>query len=100
MRQAWAVTVRGNLVCGIERAAADALSANAATPLEVGSALAANFARNGCIDGSYLLTDRGSARTFAMLCLTFSKALVERRLGVIEQLPAGFDRYVSDEQPL
>ena len=100
MKHASAVTVKGNLVCVIEPAAAGALSASAATPLEVGSALAANFARNGCIDGDYVLPDRESARTFALLCLGFSKALLERRLGFVERLPAEFDRYVSDEQPL
>lgn len=102
MTQTWLVTVEGNLVCAIEPAVAGAGAGPAAggTPLEVGSALAANFARNGCIDGGYAFADREGARTFARLCLGFSKALLERRLEIIERLPVGFERYASDEQPL
>ena len=99
MTQAWLVTVHGNLVCAIEPAVAGDERAAAGTPLEVGSALAANFARNGCIDVVYALADRESARTFARLCLGFGRALLDRRLEIIERLPVDFERYAADEQP-
>lgn len=94
------VTVRGNLVCAIGPAAADPGAASGGTPLEIASALATNFAHQGCIDGVYAFADRESAKTFAKLCLQFGSALIERRLKIIENLPAGFDRYAADEQPL
>ncbi len=99
MSTTWHVTVKGNLVCAIEPAPPGADAAAGGTPLEIGSALAANFARQGCIDGSYAFADREGARTFAQLCLGFAKALLERRLEIIARLPAGFERYAADEQP-
>ena len=100
MTQNWLVTVKGNLVCAIEQAAADVGSAEGGTPLEVASALATNFAHHGCIDGAYAFADREGAKVFAKLCLKFGSALIERRLEIIEKLPHSFDRYAADEQPL
>jgi hypothetical protein len=99
MTSSWVVTVEGNLVCAIEPATVRADAAAGGTPLEVACALAGNFARQGCIDGSYAFADRDGARVFAALCLRFSQALVERRLSIIDRLPLEFDRYHADEQP-
>ena len=51
------------------------------------------------LDGVYGFADAAAARTFAVLCLEFSRALVERRLTVIENLPGDFTAYAADEQP-
>ncbi len=99
MAHIWLVTVHGNLVSAIQPEAAGAHAAAEGTALEVGSALAANFARDGRIDGQYAFADRESARTFALVCLGFTQALLERRLKVIRTLPHGFERYAADEQP-
>jgi len=100
MTQNWLVTVRGNLVCAIEQAAADAGAAAGGTPLEIASALATNFAHHGCIDGAYAFANRERAKVFARLCLKFGSALIERRLEIIERLPPDFDRYAADELSL
>jgi hypothetical protein len=39
------------------------------------------------------------AQEFAVLCLQFGKALLDRRLKIIEELPPNFKNYFSDEQP-
>ena len=99
MQASYVVTVSGNLVCAIEPILAPAGEWVSGTPLEVGSALASNFARHGCIDGRYGFSDAPAARTFAILCLGFSKALLERRLAIVEALPKHFASYLADEQP-
>jgi hypothetical protein len=99
MQQAYVVIVKGNLVCAIQPRSASHEPAIAGTPLEIASALAANFESHGSIDGVYAFGDSAAARTFAVLCLGFSKALLERRLTIIENLPPGFSTYAADEQP-
>jgi len=99
MRCSYIVVVKGNLVCAIEPASASADGQSAGTPLEIASALAINFGRSGCIDGHYAFGDAVAARAFALLCLRFSKALVERRLAAINGLPSDHPAYLADEQP-
>ncbi len=97
MPEYYAVVVERNLVRAIERLEAPAPRPVPATPLEVSSELAANHRANGCIDGRYYFDDPQRARTFAALCLEFTKALVERRLRAVEGLPAGVAEYRADD---
>ena len=85
----YAVVVRHNVVCAIERLAAPPAEPVPATPLEVGTQLAANHRAHGCIDGRYYFDDAQRARVFAALCLEFTRAMVDKRLAQIEKLPAG-----------
>jgi hypothetical protein len=61
--------------------------------------LAANFSTSGTIDGVYAFQTTLQAQEFAVLCLQFGKALLDRRLKIIEELPPNFKNYFSDEQP-
>ena len=93
----WVVVVRHNLVCSIARAGADDAARVAASPLEVSTRLADNHRANGCIDGRYCVADAQSARIFATLCLEFTRALAEKRLAMVEKLPAGNSRYEASD---
>jgi hypothetical protein len=98
MPETYVVVVRHNLVCAIEPAREPPPEGIPATPLEVSSQLAANHLANGCIDGSYYFTDTMHARTFAELCLEFTKALVEKRLAAVNALPVGAPLYRADSE--
>lgn len=87
------VVVAHNVVEAIERTETPPGDPVPSTPLEVSTQLARNHQANGCIDGRYYFVDTMHARTFATLCLEFTRALVERRLADINRLPAGAPEY-------
>ena len=95
---AYVVVVRHNLVCAIEPVADMPRESIPATPLEVSTQLAANHRANGCIDGRYYFRDTMHARTFAELCLEFTKAMVEKRLAAVAKLPVGAPLYRADSE--
>jgi hypothetical protein len=97
MSEAYAVVVRNNLVCAIERLPELPLQPIPKTPLEVGTQLATNYRVNGCIDGRYLFEDTQRAKVFASLCLEFTRALIEKRLADINALPVGLGEYRPDD---
>jgi hypothetical protein len=80
MPEVFVVLVEGNLVSAIERSSIAAEKAGPGSRLEIGTRLATKFREKGCIDGRYVLADAEEARSFAALCLEFTKGLVERRL--------------------
>lgn len=92
MADYFTVVVEHNVVQAIESSDQPA-GPVAATPLEAGTELATNYRRNGCIDGRYHFDEAARARTFASLCLEFTRALVDRRLAEVNQLPAGSPEY-------
>ena len=91
------VVVEHNVLQAIERTGDPPPRPVPVTPLEVSNELAANNLRNGCIDGRYYFEDAMHARTFATLCLEFTKALVERRLAEVSRLPFGSPEYRAGE---
>jgi hypothetical protein len=93
------VVIKGNLVCAIQPVSMQDTPLRSGTPLEVGTQLATNFTSSGSIDGVYAFQTTSQAQEFAVLCLQFGKALLERRLKAIEGLPPNFKGYFSDEQP-
>jgi hypothetical protein len=95
MTHSYTVVVRGNVVVAIEREPRAPRHA-ARTPLEIGTELASNNRRNGCIDGRYECDDSQSARVFASLCLEYTKALIEKRLAAVNALPVGFESFRAD----
>jgi hypothetical protein len=48
-----------------------------------------NNASTGCIDGRYYFDNPQRARIFAVLCLEFARALIDKRLEVVKALPTG-----------
>jgi hypothetical protein len=96
MPEVYVVVVEHNLVSAIERTEPPP-EPIPATPLEVSTQLAANHRTNGCLDGRYYFTNTQAARTFAALCLTFVKALAEKRLAAVDSLAVGTAHYRADE---
>jgi hypothetical protein len=95
MSDAYVVVVLHNVVHAIEREPA-AGGGSPRTPLEIGTELAGNNRRNGCIDGRYRCDDAATARVFATLCLDYAQALVERRRKDIDGLPPGFASFLAE----
>lgn len=93
------VVVEHNIVQAIERSDVPPDRPVPNTPLEVSTELANNSRLNGCIDGCYYFEDTQRARTFASLCLEFTKALVEKRLAEINKLPVGSPVYRAADVP-
>ncbi len=93
------VVIKGNFVCAIEPISSNDTPIRSGTPLEIGTQLATNFSISGTIDGVYAFQTTSQAQEFAVLCLQFGKALLDRRLKIIEELPPNFKSYFSDEQP-
>ena len=89
--EVFVVTVEHNLVSAIMRAPGDSAGAVPETTLEVGTELAANYRRNGCLDGKYRFRNAQRARIFATLCLEFMQALTERRLAAVKVLRSDED---------
>ena len=88
----YCVVVRHNLVQALRRVdAATAQSAVSHGNLEAATELARRFRENGCIDGDYHFDRADRAKVFAILCLDFAKALVEKRRPQIETLQPGAD---------
>jgi hypothetical protein len=98
MPEAYVVVVRHNLVAAIEKVAEPLEEEIPATPLEVSTQLARNHRVNGCIDGRYYFHDTMHARTFAELCLEFTRGMLEKRLARIQGLPAGRPDYRADDE--
>lgn len=98
MADIYAVVVKNNVVCAIERCIEPPPEPIPKTPLEVGTQLATNNRVNGCIDGRYYFDDTQRAKIFASLCLEFTKALVEKRLKAIDALPVGSAEYRADDE--
>ena len=90
------VVVAHNVVQAIEPSEAPPGEPVAATPLEAGTELATNYRVRGCIDGRYHFDDAARARTFASLCLEFTRALVDKRLEEVNRLPAGSPAYRAE----
>lgn len=93
------VVVEKNVVTAIERTHQRPAAPIPRTPLEVSTQLADNNRTNGCIDGRYYFDDSQRARIFAELCLEYTRALVEKRLGAINKLPVGYAGYRADDDP-
>ena len=98
MTDTYVVVVKHNVVVAIERLPDPSPGPILKTPLEAGTQVAENNRANGCIDGRYYFDDTQRARIFASLCLEFTRALVERRLAVINSLPAGSAEYRADDE--
>lgn len=94
--EVYVVVVEHNLVKAIERLSEVPDRPVPGTPLEVSTELANNSRLNGCIDGRYYFDDTQRARTFASLCLEFTKAMVEKRLADVNKLPVGSPAYRAD----
>jgi hypothetical protein len=93
------VTVEHNLVSAIMRAPGDSAGAVPDTTLEVGTELAANYRRNGCLDGKYRFRNAQRARIFATLCLEFTQALTERRLAAVKAMRSDEEFHAGDARP-
>lgn len=96
----YTVVVENNVVSAIERSEREPEEHLPASPLEVASLLARNNREHGCIDGRYPFRDSQQARIFAELCLDYVRALIAKRLDVINKLPVGFAEYRADEGPI
>lgn len=90
------VTVEHNLVSAIMRAPGASAGAIPETTLEVGTELAANYRRNGCLDGEYRFRNAQRSRIFATLCLEFMQALTERRLATVKALRSDEEWHAGD----
>ena len=98
MAEIHVVVVEYNLVTAIETTTSSPERPIPRTPLEVGTQLAENNRRNGCIDGRYYFEDAQRARTFASLCLEFIQALVAKRLARVHALPVGKIAFRADDE--
>jgi hypothetical protein len=98
MTTLYAVVVRNNIVAALEQVPAGTDTPVPQTKLEIGTQLAENYRVNGCIDGRYLFEDAQRARIFAVLCLEFTRALVEKRLEAVRSLATGAE-YRAPENP-
>ncbi len=84
------VVVRHNLVEQIQRL--DNLNGNQTvlkSNLEAGTLLSENFQANDCIDGEYCFDDAERAKSFASVCMDFTKKLLQSRLDRIDRLNSG-----------
>jgi len=89
MATVYVVVVEHNIVTALEQVIGDVDTPVPQTKLEVGTQLAENNRVNGCIDGRYYFDNPQRARIFAVLCLEFVRALVDKRMEVVKALPAG-----------
>ncbi|MEP6657031.1 MAG: hypothetical protein ABJC33_07325 [Betaproteobacteria bacterium] len=89
MATVYVVIVRHNIVTALEPAPDGIEMSVPQTKLEIGTQLAENYRANGCIDGRYLFDNAQRARIFAVLCLEFIRALVDKRTEVINGLATG-----------
>jgi hypothetical protein len=80
------VRVRHNVVYSLGAVPAGADIAAPETKLEVGTQLARNHQRSGCIDGDYYFSDADTAKYFAMLCQDFVKRLVDKTVDELQRL--------------
>ena len=96
MPDVFVVLVEGNLVSAIERSGLAQDKGGPGSRLDVGTQLATSFREKGCIDGRYLLADAEDNRSFASLCLEFTKGLVDRRMRDIDELAKGELHYRAE----
>jgi len=80
----YCVTIRHNLVAGIDRRTAPAGVEIPDTQLEVSTQLAANFRARGLMDGDYYFRDSEPARHFATISLQFIKQIAEKSLADLD----------------
>lgn len=99
MTDTYVVVVEHNLVTAVHKLHEDTAVAAPETRLEIGTELANNYRRRGCIDGRYHFGNAQRARIFATLCLEFTKALVDKRLEAIKRLNADGEYRSPDLQP-
>lgn len=59
------------------------------TNLDAGTLLSENFQANECIDGEYCFDDAERAKTFASVCMDFTRKLLQSRLDRIDMLNSG-----------
>jgi hypothetical protein len=85
----YVVVVEHNIVTALEQVTDGTDTPVAQTKLEIGTQLAENNRINGCIDGRYCFDNPQRARIFAILCLEFTRALVDKRLEAVKALPTG-----------
>ena len=97
MADTYVVVVQHNLVTAVRKQADAAEVVVPQTKLEVGTQLADNYRRHGCIDGNYYFDNAQRARIFATLCLEFTKALVEKRLDAVKVLTAETEYCATDD---
>lgn len=98
MAAVYVVVVRHNVVIALEQAPDGIDTPVPQTKLEIGTQLADNYRVNGCIDGRYLFDNAQRARIFAVLCLEFVRALVDKRLEAVKALALGAE-YFAPEHP-
>ena len=84
MQEVVRVRVRNNIVQDIEPCRVESTKSVPTSNLEVGTLLARNNQANGCIDGDYDFLSVHDAKDFAVLCLEFSKLLLERALASVK----------------
>lgn len=96
MAVTYVVVVRHNVVTALEQAPEGIDTPVPQTKLEIGTQLAANYRANGCIDGRYLFDNAQRARIFAILCLEFIRALVDKRLEAMKALGAGAEYHAPE----
>ena len=89
MATVYVVVVEHNLVTAVEPEIDGTVAPIPQTKLEVGTQLAENNRVNGCIDGRYYFDNAQRARIFAILCLEFTRALVDKRLESLKALATG-----------
>jgi len=82
---AYRVTVRHNLVLGVESIDAMSDQELPTDNLEVTLTLAQNYRQNGCIDGEYLFSSVHQAKDFALVALDFVKKLTEKSEHVLSE---------------
>jgi hypothetical protein len=96
------VVVTDNIVCAIERVDGAAAATAARDELDASTRLSRNNLTHGRLDGVYHFDDPQLAKQFAVLCLDFTKRLVERTLTRIEasdfsgELPCDDPRHGHD----
>ncbi len=59
------------------------------TNLDAGTLLSENFQQNECIDGEYWFDDAERAKSFASVCMDFTRKLLQSRLDRIDKLNSG-----------
>jgi hypothetical protein len=91
MSEIYVVVVKHNMVTALERLTEGTDTSVPQTKLEIGTRLAENYRVNGCIDGQYHFDNAQRAKIFATLCLEFTRALVDKRLDVVQALAIGVE---------
>lgn len=83
-KQVYRVIVTDNIVCALERVPHTPDLDVARDELEVSTKLSQNNLRNGRLDGTYYFDNPDHAKEFAVLCLDFTKRLIDRTIDRLE----------------